>query len=203
MMAGVYAANCFFVINNRREAIIIDPGGDFKDIVKNIDEKEIIPKYILLTHGHGDHIAAVNELKEKYEIPVLVHEDEVELLSDPEMNMSARMPINPVSVNADITFLDGESICDEFNIKVIHTPGHTAGSCCFLIGDKLITGDTVFRGSIGRSDLPTGNYDDIMQSIKNKILLMDDSIEIFPGHGTASTIETEKQINPYFAELMV
>lgn len=203
MMAGVYAANCLFVINDKKDAFIVDPGGDFKDIVRNIEEKEINPKFILLTHGHGDHIGAVEELKEKYNIPVFVHEAEVDLLFDPEINMSAHMPIKPISIKADKTFSDGVVIGDEFEIKVIHTPGHTAGSSCFLVGDDLITGDTVFRGSIGRSDLPTGNHDEIMNSIKNKIIVLDDSVRIHSGHGPMSTIELEKASNPFFAELKV
>lgn len=203
MMAGVYAANCFLIYDENKNAFIVDPGGDSDDIISTIEKLELLPKFILLTHGHGDHIGAAEILREKFNIPILAHENEVKLLQDANINMSAYMPIKRVEITPDKTFKDGDIIGDNFHIKVIHTPGHTSGSCCFLIGDDLITGDTVFRGSIGRTDLETGSYDDIIESIKNKIIVMDDAVKIHPGHGAASTIKIEKESNPYFADLLI
>lgn len=203
MMAGIYAANCFLIYNDEKNAFIVDPGGDSDDIMSTVEKLELVPKFILLTHGHGDHIGAAEILREKYSIPILAHENEVKLLQDANINMSAYMPIKRVELTPDKTFKDGDIIGYGFGIKVIHTPGHTSGSCCFLMGDDLITGDTVFRGSIGRTDLETGNYDEIIESIKNKILVLDDKVKIYPGHGPITSMEIEKVSNPYFADLLV
>ncbi|WP_425539972.1 MBL fold metallo-hydrolase [Microaceticoccus formicicus] len=203
MMAGIYAANCFLIYNDEKNAFIVDPGGDSDDIMSTVEKLELVPKFILLTHGHGDHIGAAEILRGKYSIPILAHENEVKLLQDANINMSAYMPIKRVELTPDKTFKDGDIIGDGFGIKVIHTPGHTSGSCCFLMGDDLITGDTVFRGSIGRTDLETGNYDEIIESIKNKILVLDDKVKIYPGHGPITSMEIEKVSNPYFADLLV
>ncbi|MDO5718477.1 MAG: MBL fold metallo-hydrolase [Tissierellia bacterium] len=201
MMAGIYAANCLLVYDDSsKDSFVVDPGGNFDDIVDNIGKLNLNPRFILLTHGHGDHIGAVNELKSKYNIPVICHEDEKKLLADSSINLSHQMPMKDIEIIPDDTFKDGDIIGNDFPIEVIHTPGHTAGSCCFLLENYLITGDTIFRGSIGRTDLPTSNYDEIVESIKNKILVLDDGLRIFPGHGAETTMAFERDNNPYFIE---
>lgn len=198
MMAGVYAANCYFVYEGEK-GFIVDPGGDVDDIERKLDELGFKPEFILLTHGHGDHIAGVSELRDKYNIEVYIHEEEAKLAASSELNLSVNMPIEKVEIIADHTFKDGDVLFPEsYNILVLHTPGHTRGSVCFKIGNNLISGDTVFRGTVGRTDLPTSSKEDMNNSIKNKILPLDDSTIIHPGHGAATTMEFERATNPFF-----
>lgn len=199
MMAGVYAANCYLIFDEeRKKGFIIDPGGDFEDIVKRIEKADFKPEFILLTHGHGDHIGAVLELKEKYGIKLYCHEDETELLYDPKKNLSQRMPMGPVSLEADYTFTDQEVLFSEsYNIKVIHTPGHTDGSVCFLMNKDLFSGDTLFKGSVGRTDLFAGSKQKLDKSLMEKIYALDDNITVHSGHGGESSIGYEKKTNPF------
>lgn len=199
MMAGVYAANCYLIFDEeRKKGFIIDPGGDFEDIVKRIEKADFKPEFILLTHGHGDHIGAVLELKEKYGIDLYCHEDETELLYDPKKNLSQRMPMGPVSLEADHTFTDQEILFPEsYNIKVIHTPGHTDGSVCFLMNKDLFSGDTLFKGSVGRTDLFAGSKQKLDKSLMEKIYTLEDNITVHSGHGGESSIGYEKKTNPF------
>ncbi|MBC8590421.1 MBL fold metallo-hydrolase [Wansuia hejianensis] len=197
--AGIYAANCYIIYcHNTKEGIIVDPGGDADTIIENIKNNKIEIKYIVLTHGHGDHIGAVKELKDELDVPLLAHEDEQELLKNPNINLSATMAMGAIELEPDILLKDKDII--EFgNLKgeVIHTPGHTRGGICLKLDDYLISGDTLFKGSIGRTDLLGGNYKDLMDSIKNKILILDENTIVLPGHGQSSTILDEKLYNPF------
>lgn len=201
-MLGVYAANCYILgCNGSKEAIVIDPGGESEEIIKILDENGFKLKHILLTHGHGDHIGAVNDLLEKYDIDVIIHKDDSELLDDPEKNLSAMMPGGPVIINKFKEVQDNDII--EFGnkqTKIIHTPGHTRGCICILIDDYLFTGDTLFKGSIGRTDL-YGGGDDIIDSIKKKIYPMEEKIKVLSGHGAVSTIYDEKRSNSFLIQI--
>lgn len=195
---GVYGANAYVLASENRESIIIDPGGEPEEIEKIIEENNLKPKYIVLTHGHGDHIYAAKELKEKYKIDILVHEDDAELLENCEKNLTTMMPVKePVEIYEYTTLKDGDNITfGDKSLKVIHTPGHTRGCICLKIDDNIFTGDTLFKGSIGRTDL-YGGGDDIISSIKEKIIVFDDDTKVFPGHGAISTIGYEKNTNPF------
>lgn len=199
MPAGVYAANCYLVYEeNNREAIIIDPGGDADDIIAKVEELGLDTKYIILTHGHGDHIAGVEAIKDRFNIPVAIHKKDKDILEDSDRNFSSTMAMGAVEVVADILLEEGDRI--EFGGligKIIHTPGHTPGGITINIENCLFTGDTLFAGSIGRTDFPGGSFEDIINSIKDKLLIYPDETLVYPGHGVSSTIKGEKDNNPF------
>lgn len=197
--AGIYAANCYIVFSDDTKAgIIVDPGGDVGDLTKFINENNIDLKYIVLTHGHGDHIGGITELKNKYNIPLLIHEDDKEMLEDGNKNLSNTMAMGAIELAPDRLLKDNDIIeFGELTALVIHTPGHTKGGICLKIEDNLITGDTLFKGSIGRTDLFGGNYDDLLKSILTKLIVLPDETIVLPGHGQSSTIKSERLSNPF------
>lgn len=198
LQLGVYGANCYIVgCEETREAIAIDIGGEPEEVEKMVSEDGLVLKKILLTHGHGDHIAGVNQVRSAYSAKVYIHRDDAELLDDPEKNLSVMMPIAPVKI-ADYELVeDGETISfGNHQIEVIHTPGHTRGCVCFKVEGILFTGDTLFRGSIGRTDL-YGGASDIVESIEKRLIKLSVDTVIYPGHGPSSTIGDEKQSNPF------
>ncbi len=199
LQTGVYAVNCYILADTRtKEAIVVDPGGDLEDICAVIQKEELKVKYILLTHGHGDHIGALGELKQITGAQVGIHQKDVDMLGDPAKNLSPQTSGKAVSIVPDIVLEEGQQLAfgDE-TISVIHTPGHTRGGVCFRAEDFVITGDTLFRASVGRSDLHGGNHDQLVKSIKNKLFNLPDQTDVYPGHGAASTIAYEKKANPY------
>lgn len=199
LAAGIYAANCYIVYStSTMEGVIIDPGGDADDIINTIEENDIKVVGIILTHGHADHIGGLNDLKEKYNVDIMIHEDDSEMLKDADINLSNAMPMKTVEVKADRLLKDGDKIAiGDKEMLVIHTPGHTKGGICLKIDGNIITGDTIFHGSIGRTDLYGGDFDSIIDSIKSKVLIYDDQVVLYPGHGAPSTIGYERMRNPY------
>ena len=197
--AGVYAANCYLVYSeNNKEAIVIDPGGDPDDIISKIEDLELDIKYIILTHGHGDHIGGIGEMKKYKDVPVAIHREDEFLLRDGNNNLSSIMAMGTIEETADILLDEGDEIhFGDLIGKVIHTPGHTPGGITIEIGNGLFTGDTLFAGSIGRTDLLGGSYEKIINSIKDKLLIYPDDTIVYPGHGATSTIRAEKMSNPF------
>ena len=197
--AGIYAANCYIIYpEDKKEGIVLDPGGDVEDIITAIDSNGLNIKYIILTHGHADHIGGVKGLKNKLGVPVMIHEKDRELLVDGDKNLSSVMAMATVEIEPDVLLKDGDKI--EFGgltAEVIHTPGHTPGGICLKIGDNLFTGDTLFAGSIGRTDFLGGSYEEIIKSIKEKLIIYPDNTQVYPGHGPSSTIKNEKSSNPF------
>lgn len=196
--AGVYAANCYILIDeSTKECAVIDPGGDAEDLISYIGELGAKVKYILLTHGHVDHIGAVGQLKEYFKVEAHINKADGELIKNGEyMFGPLKYKDEEVSLNMDIhenkVFTIGK-----FDIHCIETPGHTPGGICFLVEDKLFTGDTLFLRSIGRTDLSGGNFNTLIESIKNKIFTLSDNIIVFPGHGPQTSINYERQSNPF------
>lgn len=193
--AGVYAANCYVIMDEEtKEALIMDPGGDEEDIIEAIDNLGARVKYIVLTHGHIDHTGAVITLKKRYNVPVYIHTKDEELI----LKRTFMFGVLDSSKGADGNLKD-EDILNLGNIEVkcIETPGHTPGGVCFLVQNNLFTGDTLFSGSIGRTDLTGGDFDTIIKSIKEKLMVLDNSVIVYPGHGPSSTIGREKQSNPF------
>ena len=138
------------------------------------------------------------EIKNATGAKLLLHKEEEKYLNDPDLNLSGENPIKLAKSDNDILLSDGDEIMvDSIKIKVIHTPGHTVGGVCYLIDDILISGDTLFSGSIGRSDFPLGNFDTEITSIKEKLLVLDDDIKVYPGHGFSTTIGKQRKENPY------
>jgi len=199
MEVGIFDVNCYIVFSDRtKEGLVVDPGGDAKRILKAIDEYDLDIKSIVLTHGHGDHIGGVLELKEELGVDVLVHEADLIMLQDASRNMSANMPMGAVEFKPDRLLKDGDIIeVGDLQIEVIHTPGHTPGCISLKIGQHLLSGDTLFKGSIGRTDFEGGSYEQIIKSIKERLLVLDDNTLVLPGHGENTTILEEKLYNPF------
>jgi glyoxylase-like metal-dependent hydrolase (beta-lactamase superfamily II) len=196
---GSYQTNCYLVAHEAtKEAFIIDPAGDLEQIKNTIDEKAYDLKYIILTHGHGDHIGAVEGLKEAYDAVLLIHEEDAEMLRDHQLNLTFRMG-EKIEIEADQTFRDGETLMvGDLELKFLHTPGHSKGSSCVLVNDTLFSGDTLFLNSIGRTDLYGGDRRQIIESIKNKLLVLPEETKVYPGHGQSTSIKNELKKNPFF-----
>jgi glyoxylase-like metal-dependent hydrolase (beta-lactamase superfamily II) len=190
--AGIYGANCYVICDEETmEAVVLDPGGDSDYLISQIDKIGAKVKYILLTHGHVDHVGGVVDLKRKYNVPFYIHK------ADEEMIMMGTEVFGDLPV-ADGYIKEGDIITfGNLKVKCIHTPGHTPGGVCFLIEDKVFTGDTLFQGSIGRTDFAGGSYEQIISSIVNKILPLGDNVEVYPGHGPKSSVIFEKARNPF------
>ncbi len=197
---GQYATNCYFLYREgSSDLVLIDPADSGAYLYDKLTEKGFSIKAILLTHGHFDHIFGVDVLKKKTGAKVYACEAERELLEDTRLNVSEGVG-RPTVVHPDVFLRDGEELdlCD-IHLKVIHTPGHTAGSCCFYVKEAgfLIAGDTLFEGSVGRTDLPTGSTRTMMDSIKEKLMALPDDTKVYPGHGGSTTIGFERENNPF------
>ncbi|MDF2678166.1 MAG: fold metallo-hydrolase [Bacillota bacterium] len=199
MAVGSYYANCYIVGSEEtKEAAIIDPGAEFKRIDEKIIELGLNPKIIILTHAHGDHIGAVNELVEKYNTKVYIHEYDAKALSDSDENYSKILFRKELSIKPDVLLKDGDTIeLGDLKFDIIHTPGHTVGGICIKVENIMLTGDTLFNKSIGRTDFTGGSFDEIIDSITNKIFKYDDDTIIYPGHNNPTTIGSEKLGNPF------
>ncbi|WP_455539951.1 MBL fold metallo-hydrolase [Terrisporobacter sp.] len=182
---------------NTKKCIVVDPGANFVDIMSFVKKNNLNIEYIVLTHGHGDHITNVLKLKEATNAKVVAHEEEKEILLDKRKNLSASLPSNTVELDADIYVKDNDTLkVGDMKLKFIHTPGHTPGSMCIKIGKHMITGDTLFAGSIGRTDFYGGDYKKMEKSLK-RLKNQDDDITIYPGHGPNSNLKIEKETNPF------
>ncbi len=200
---GMVSTNCYIIFNeSTKEALIIDPPDQAPALKVKIEELELCPVAILLTHGHFDHIMAAGDLAAAFGIPVLAGEEEKALLEDYNLNGS-RMVRKNYTLSADRFLKDKEElILGGMRIKVIHTPGHTAGGVCYYFEEEkvLISGDTLFLESIGRTDLPTGDQYTLLESIRRKLMVLPEEVLVYPGHGDKTTIGYEKMHNPYIGE---
>ncbi|HKZ22626.1 MAG TPA: MBL fold metallo-hydrolase [candidate division Zixibacteria bacterium] len=205
IVVGPFEVNCYiFGDAKTKEVVVIDPGENFPLIWDGIQEGKYHVKGIVLTHGHADHIGAVGELKNKTQAPIYIHPEDKEMLTDPKLNRSIYFGVAITAPAADKFLKEGDILkIGNVSLKVIHTPGHTPGGICLEYDKILFTGDTLFASSIGRTDFPGSSFQSLIDSIKKKLLILPDEIEVFPGHGPSSTIGEERVSNPFLQEELV
>lgn len=199
--SGALQANTYLAVDEKtNEGFIVDPGGYNKVLTKEVRDNDVNIKYIILTHGHSDHICGVNEHKAEFpDAKIVAYKDEEAMLENPNLNQSPGFGV-PYSTKADILVSDGDELkVGDVTLKFIHTPGHTEGGMCIYVKEAkaLFSGDTLFRQSIGRTDFPGGSYKEIMDSIRKKLFVLPDDTNVFPGHMGTTSIGFEKENNPF------
>ncbi|MFC7320873.1 MBL fold metallo-hydrolase [Halobacillus campisalis] len=190
-----------YVITENKQALVIDPGGDFQKLDHLIKEKGVKVIAILLTHAHFDHIGAVEQARIEYEVPVYLHEEEKDWLTDSRLNGSALFQLGEITAKPADYFLEpGQMEIGPFQFEVRHTPGHSPGSVSFVFRNQRFTvaGDTLFQRGIGRTDLPGGDGDLLLDSITTQLFSLRNDMRIYPGHGLPTTVEEERKNNPFF-----
>ncbi|MGG3469990.1 MBL fold metallo-hydrolase [Neobacillus pocheonensis] len=199
---GSIQTNCYIVENPDKSCLIFDPGGEAKKLINLLTRRALKPVAILLTHAHFDHIGAVNEVRDSYEIPVYVHKQEEKWLGDPALNGSQFFRLmEEIRVRPADHLLKTEGVMKigEFEFTVFHTPGHSPGSVSFYFEQEgfVISGDALFQGSIGRTDLAGGNHNLLLKSIHDKLLTLPEETYVLSGHGPVTTIVDEMDSNPF------
>ncbi len=197
---GIFQENCYlYACPVTNEAVIIDPGDEAPRILSRIEELHLIPKYILNTHGHIDHICAIDEVSAVYPVPLAIHADDVYMLSEERTARMYGRKAPLVQRKPDMLLKEGDRISfGTLTLEVLHTPGHTRGGLCFVSAPYCVfSGDTLFQRSIGRTDFEGGNYDQLATSIREKLYTLDEDLVVFPGHGEPTTIGEEKYENPF------
>jgi len=198
IIVGPIQTICYLLVSNKNNCIIVDPGGDHQKIIERIEQKKILPKMILLTHGHYDHVEVVNQIKDRYNIKVYLHKNDEEMQKNYFWDKYLGRQFNSPVIDGYL--FDGQEIrLDELTLKVIETPGHSPGSVSFIVNKDVFSGDTLFAdGGIGRTDLWRSSQADIVNSIKNKLFILDEDYKVYPGHGNSTTIGDEKRLHGFF-----
>ena len=200
MVLSMCQTNCYFLYReDAKECILIDPADQGQQIYNALSKNGFTIQAILVTHGHFDHIWGANEVRSLAGVMMYAYQQEKELLNSEKLNVSKGAG-RPYTVEADIYLKDGETLTvADMTCKCIATPGHTAGSCCYYFEDAgiLVSGDTLFQESVGRTDLPTGNMRTLMNSVKQKLFVLPEETKVYPGHGESTTIGYEKKYNPF------
>jgi glyoxylase-like metal-dependent hydrolase (beta-lactamase superfamily II) len=197
---GILEENCYlYACPQTREAVIIDPGDEAEHILEMIQQQKLIPKYIINTHGHIDHICAIDEVSEIYPVPLAIHPADAPMYTDERNALIYGRSAPLVKRKPDILLQEGDQLTfGTLTLKVLHTPGHSPGSICLVSQSHCVfSGDTLFQRGIGRTDLHGGDYAQIKQSIRTKLYTLEDDLVVFPGHGEPTTIAEEKYENPF------
>lgn len=196
---GAYQENCYLIWNEQTlKGFLVDPGTYSEAIVDFLNEKNITLECIILTHAHGDHIGGVEKFMSQFNIPVYVHKKEAPILRDAKENLSSMISGEKIEIEPDRLLKDEEElIVADLPLKILHTPGHTPGGICIYIKPYLISGDTLFAESIGRTDFSYGSIDALTEGIKNKLYTLPVDTIVYPGHGWETTIGDEKKHNPF------
>lgn len=201
LVLGPVQTACY-IISNEKKAVVVDPAANANQIIQYLGTKKLELEAVLLTHGHFDHIGAVNELVAKYQVPIYAHKKEKEYFENPDVNLSP-MIYERLVLNKDFEYRfisDQEVIeCLGTKVKTFHVPGHTTGSICYYFEseDIVFTGDTLFKHSIGRTDFIYGNHDQLVKGIRGKLLSLPGHTLVYPGHGECTTIGEESKHNPF------
>ncbi len=202
LVVGPLMANCFICgCSKTKEAVVIDPGGDANTILLSLADSKLKAKYIINTHGHFDHVSANGKMKDATGADILIHPLDAPMLE----KLSSNAAFFGVSVEnsppCDQTLEEGDTVSfGDITLKVIHTPGHTPGGISLYTNGVVFVGDTLFAGSIGRTDFPGGDFSTLISSIKTKLFKMEDDIRVFSGHGPETSIGTEKRHNPFVGQ---
>ncbi|KUR62029.1 MBL fold metallo-hydrolase [Bacillus sp. AM 13(2015)] len=201
MPLGYVQANAYIWKNEQGECLIFDPGGEAQKLISYVKEKQLTPLAVLLTHAHFDHIGAADEVREEWRVPLYVHENEKEWLTNAELNGSARLIGNGITVKEAEKLITSEGTLQigSFTLEMFHTPGHSPGSVSYYSAEEgfVISGDTLFEGGIGRTDLVGGSQEVLLQSIHHKLLSLPESTLVLSGHGGETTVLTEQEQNPF------
>ncbi len=204
LILGGYQTNCYVLRkdDSAKECIIIDPGLEAEELIEFLEEVKLNPVAVILTHGHIDHIAGVTALRSRFpEIKVYIHKHDAEMLTNPNINLSAMSGIAFVTETEDVS-LKERDVIDLAGVKlnVLHTPGHTPGGISLYSKQAgvVFVGDTLFADSIGRTDFPGGSMSQLLNSVREKLFTLPEQTEVYPGHGPATTIAAEKAHNPFF-----
>jgi glyoxylase-like metal-dependent hydrolase (beta-lactamase superfamily II) len=195
---GIIGTNCYIIYNDKKEAIVIDAGDDAHKIYNKVEELGVKVVALMLTHGHFDHISAVDEVAQHYGVTVYAGKGETRLLTDAKMNGSAYYRRDKTVSEFEKLEDNGDIELGGIKFKVMFTPGHTEGSVCYYVEDAkvLFSGDTLFKESVGRTDMATGDDKKIIESL-DKLMELDDDVDVYPGHSEESTIGYERRFNPY------
>lgn len=196
---GSLGTNCYIAYcENTKKAVIIDPGGDAAKILAAVSREGLLVEAIINTHGHADHVLANVKLQEATGAPIWIHSADADMLGSGSRNLSAFLGGATSCGKADRLLTDGEVLpIGDFSLTVLHTPGHTPGGISLLFDKTVFVGDTLFAESIGRTDFPGGSYSQLINSIKTKLMTLDDEVKAYPGHGPATTIGWERRQNPF------
>jgi len=202
VVVGIFEANCYILWDEKdKEAIVVDPGEEGERIIEVIRKNSLKIRSIVNTHTHIDHIGANDFLREKTEASLLAHSADVFLLQNAELNLSALTGKDRSFGLPDRVLEEGDEIrVGGFSLRILHTPGHTPGGICLYGDNKLFSGDTLFAGGIGRTDLAAGDLRELQKSIKDKILTLPDEVVVYPGHGPSTTVGKERRYNFFISQ---